>query len=154
VTATDAASPVSRSMNADRPYTIFVHPFHAFLLACAVSLFLGATINDLAYYETHQIQWKNFASWLLVGGLTAGGLALAWAFLSLFARRNSRSRPILYFLVLLVVWVMGFVDELVHAKDAWASMPEALILSSVLAIAAIGTTIIGFSPGRSERVLR
>ena len=38
-------------------------PLHAILLGGTVSLFLGAMLSDIAYYQTHQIQWSNFASW-------------------------------------------------------------------------------------------
>ena len=40
------------------------------------------------------------------------------------ARAARRRDGLVYFLVLLAAWVLGFVDALVHAKDAWASMPD------------------------------
>ena len=46
-------------------------------------------------------------------------------------------------MLLLAAFVLGIVDELVHAKDAWASMPEALILSAVVATLVIVATAIG-----------
>ena len=42
-------------------------PLHATLLAGSVPLFLGALLSDVAYYQTYQIQWSNFASWLIAG---------------------------------------------------------------------------------------
>ena len=70
------------------------------------------------------MQWKNFASWLIIGGLIFGGFALLWALVDLFRAGQDGRRPIVYFLLLLAAWILGFIDELVHAKDAWASMPE------------------------------
>ena len=36
-------------------------PLHATLLAGTVPLFLGALLSDIAYTQTYQIQWANFA---------------------------------------------------------------------------------------------
>ncbi len=70
------------------------------------------------------MQWKNFASWLIVGGLVFGGFALLWALIELFRADQRGRRPTIYFLLLLATWVLGFINALVHAKDAWASMPD------------------------------
>ena len=56
----------------------------------------------------------------------------------------TRNVPVV-FLLLLAAWVLGFVDELVHAKDAWASMPEGLIMSVLVAGLATAATVLGFS---------
>ena len=126
-----------------------LHPLHAFLLAAAVPLFLGALLSDYAYSESYEIQWKNFASWLIVGSLVFSGFALLWAMIDLFrARGRGRSR-IIYILILLAAWGLGFVNALVHAKDAWASMPAALILSAIVALLAIAATWLGFSTLRA-----
>lgn len=61
-----------------------LHPLHAFLLAGAVPLFLGAMLSDIAYTSSYQIQWINFASWLIAGGLVFGACALLWAIIDLF----------------------------------------------------------------------
>lgn len=123
-----------------------LHPFHAALLAGALPLFLGALLSDLAYSGSFEVQWKNFASWLIAGGLVLGGLALLWALVELLrSGRPERQRLIIYFLLLLAAWVLGFVNALVHAKDAWASMPAALIYSAIVAVLAIAATTIGFS---------
>ena len=56
----------------------------------------------------------------------------------------------LYFFLLLATWVLGFIDALVHAKDAWASMPEGLILSAVVAALAIAATALASPPSRER----
>jgi uncharacterized membrane protein len=126
-----------------------LHPLHAILLAGTVPLFLGVLLSDIAYASSYEVQWKNFASWLIVGGLVFGGFALLWALIDLF-RADKRRR--LYFFVLLASWGVGFVDALVHAKDAWASMPEGLILSAVVAALAITATAFGFSSFRAREL--
>ena len=61
-----------------------LHPLHAILLAFPFPLFLGALLSDLAYWATFQVQWINFSSWLIAGGLFVGGFALLWALIDLF----------------------------------------------------------------------
>lgn len=129
-----------------------LHPLHAFLLAGTVPLFLGALLSDLAYSESYEVQWKNFASWLIVGGLVFGGFALLCALIELLRADRRGQRPILYFLLLLSAWVLGFINALIHAKDAWASMPAALILSVIVAVLTVAAAVLGFATLRTRPV--
>ena len=135
----------------DRPPSI-LHPVHAVLLAGALPLFLGALLSDIAYSSSYQVQWTNFASWLIAGGLVFSGFALLWALIELLRVDRRGGRRLLYFLLLLATFVLGFVNALVHAKDAWAAMPAGLILSVIVAILAIAATWVGFSTLRSGGV--
>lgn len=117
------------------------------LLAGTVPLFLGAALADIAYMLTFQIQWNNFASWLLVGGLVFGGIALLFAIVELFTADRLRAMAP-YVAVLLAAWVVGFFDALVHARDAWASMPAGLILSLIAAVLVCAATWLGFRTPR------
>ena len=133
---------------------IRMHPrplgrFHAFLLAAMVPLFLGAGLSDYAYWSSHQIEWSNFASWLTVGGLVFGTAALICAAADV-ARAGRTGASRIYALVLLATWVLGFVNAIVHARDAWAVMPTGLVLSMVVAVLACVSALIGFSHLRSE----
>lgn len=123
-----------------------LHPLHAILLAFPLPLFLGALLSDLAYKSSFQVQWYNFSSWLLAGGLIGGGFALLWAFIDLMRSGSvRRRRAAIYFLVLLAMWVLGFIDALVHSKDAFAIMPEALYLSTTATIFALVAAWLGYS---------
>jgi uncharacterized membrane protein len=135
-----------------RDQTYPIHPVHAVLLAGTVPLFMGALLSDIAYTQSYELQWKNFASWLIPGGLIFGGFALLWTTIELFRADRRAYRPILYFLVLLSAWLLGFINALIHAKDAWASMPMALILSMIVAALAVVATWLGFSTLRSGAV--
>jgi uncharacterized membrane protein len=130
---------------------VILSPLHAVLLAGIVPLFLGALLCDWAYGSTYEIQWKNFASWLLVGALVYGGVALLWSLIDLVRADRRGGRPLLYFLLLLAAWVLGFINALVHAKDAWASMPAALILSVIVALLAVAATVLGFTANRAGK---
>ena len=134
-------------------YRRVIHPVHAVLLAAILPCFLGALLADLAYDASYEIQWTNFASWLVVAGLTFGGLALLWAAIDLLRADVRRERRwILYFVVLLAAWIVGFFNALVHARDAWAAMPAGLILSLIAFILAFIATWLGFSSLRTGDV--
>ena len=123
-----------------------IHPVHAVLLASILPLFLGALLSDWAYSSSYQIQWTNFASWLIAGALVFGGLALVWAVIELLrSDAVERRKGLLYVLVLLAAWILGFVNALVHAKDAWAAMPTGFILSVIVFILAFAAVWLGFS---------
>lgn len=123
-----------------------LHPLHAILLAFPLPLFAGALISDFAYRATFHVQWANFSSWLIAGGLFVGGFALLWALINLFRRGPARKGSlIVYFIALLAAWVLGFINALVHAKDAWATMPEGLYLSAIATLLALVAAWIGYS---------
>lgn len=105
---------------------------HTILLAGTVPLFLGALLNDIAYFKTYQIQWSNFASWLIAGGLLLCGLALVFALVNLLRAKRKAGAPLVYFVLLLATWVLGLINAFQHAKDAWAAMPGGLILSAIV----------------------
>lgn len=129
-----------------------LNPVQAVLLASAFPLFLGGLLSDWAYSSTYQIQWTNFASWLIAGGLVFVGLALLWALIDLFrsdVRRDGSSW--IHFGLLVATFVVGFFNSLVHAKDAWAAMPEGLILSIVTVLLSLAAIWTGFSNWREGR---
>lgn len=128
-----------------RRYSQAIHPLHAVLLAGSVPLFLGATLSDLAYRASFHFQWVNMASWLLAGGLLLAGIALVFVIVDL-ARAHRRVHGIgRYAVVLLAAWVVGFLDALYHARDAWASMPMGLVLSVITTLLAAAAAWLGFA---------
>ena len=125
-----------------------IHPFHAAMLAGTVPLFLGVLLADYAYWSSYQIEWSNFASWLLIGAMVFATVALLCAVIDLARGR----RALVYTLVLAVIWVLGFFNALQHARDAWAIMPTALVLSLIVAVLACVATWNGFSSLRAGGV--
>jgi uncharacterized membrane protein len=124
-------------------------PLHATLLAGTVPLFLGGLLSDIAYYQSYQIQWSNFAAWLIAGGLLFCGLALLFGLLNLIRAEHKGGRALVYFLVLLATWLLGLVNAFEHAKDAWAVMPSGLVLSVIVSALACIATWIGLTNLRS-----
>ena len=137
----------------DRARAVPLHPVHAVLLAGALPLFIGTLLSDWAYGATYEVQWTNFASWLLAGALLCTGLALIWSLIELLRADRHGRRSWMPFLLLLATFILGFVNILVHSKDVWATMPEALILSiivTLLALAAIWSAFAGPRPGAAK----
>jgi len=129
-------------------YSRVIHPLHSVLLAGTVALFFSAALTDAVYASTYEIQWSNFASWLIVGGLVLGGIALIFAIIDL--SRPARRAPgiVVYAAVLLAAWVIGFFSALMHARDAWGSMPGGLVLSVIATLLASVATWFGFATPR------
>lgn len=127
-------------------------PLHAMLLAGSVPLFLGALLSDIAYFNSYQIQWSNFAAWLIAGGLVFCGLALLFALVNLIRAERKGGRATLYFVLLLATWVLGLVNAFEHAKDAWAVMPSGLVLSVIVTGLAAVAAWTGLSNLRSGGV--
>ena len=125
---------------------------HAFFLATTVPPFLGAALCDYVYTASYQVQWINFAAWLIVGGLVFGAVALVYAFVDWFLDGRGRRLPV-HDAVVLVMWAVGFFDVLIHSRDAWATMPTGLVLSVIATILAGLATWLGFSgiPGPRMR---
>lgn len=128
-----------------RPRVIALHPGHASLVAGAATVFVGALLSDIAYARDPQPQWANFASWLIVGGMVLAGFALLWSLLSLMTPDGRRRRALVALGLLALTFVVGFLDALMHTRDAWAMMPGGLILSILLAAGGIATAWTAFA---------
>jgi uncharacterized membrane protein len=126
-----------------------LHPFHAALLAGTVPLFVGVLLSDFAYYSSAEVQWKNFASWLIVGGLVFGVLTLLFALIEFLRAKPRDRRQTLYLALLLAICVLGFINALVHAGDAWASMPAGIVFSAIVALLVLTATWLGFASVRA-----
>jgi uncharacterized membrane protein len=142
---------MAETYDMDRPRPI--HPLHAILLTFPFPLFLGALISDLAYWSTYHVQWSNFAAWLIAGALLAGGFVMLCALIDWARGGQERTgRHVAYFIMLLAMWVLGFINALVHAKDAWATMPGGLWLSVIVTLLALAASWIGYSGLRAQQV--
>lgn len=131
-----------------------VHPLHALLLAFPIALFSSALLSDITYLKSAEIQWSNFASWMIIGALVFGAPVLLWAALSLFRHRrdSGRSRALTYFLLVLVMWIAGLLNAFKHSQDAWSSVGSAgLLLSIVSTFAALAAGWILYSVGGIDR---
>lgn len=133
---------------APRPVFHALHPLHAVLLASTLPLFLGALLSDIAYAQTYHVQWTNFASWLIVGGLVLAGIVMVIALVGLLRADRRDGRSMLYAVLVVGVFVLGLFNALVHARDAWAVMPGAVVLSTLTFLLAAAATWMGFAGRR------
>ena len=52
----------------------------------------------------------------------------------------------------LATWIVGFFNALMHARDAWASMPGGLVLSVITFVLACVATFFACCPARTGGV--
>jgi uncharacterized membrane protein len=126
------------------------HPLFAFLLAAQVPLYSGGLLSDVTYGNTAEPQWANFAAWLIAGAMVFTGLALLWALIALLLARPRWGWVLLCFVLLLATFALGLFDNLHHARDAWAIMPAAPILSGITALLALLACAVGFATLRTR----
>jgi uncharacterized membrane protein len=123
-----------------------VTTMHAVVTFASVPLFLGALLSDWAYSSSHQIQWVNFAAWLIAGGLLIAGLSLLWGAVAVLRSSAHRTRGgLMYLTLLLATFVVGVINALEHGKDGWAAMPTGLILSAVVVVLAAAASAVGLT---------
>ena len=126
------------------------HPVHIVLAVSMLPLFLGSLLSDWAYTSTYQIQWINFASWLIVGALIFAGLTLLWAVIDALRADAPRGREKwVYAFLVAATTVVGFINAFVHAKEAGATMPAGLVLSVITLILAAASIWHGFAGPRT-----
>lgn len=119
-------------------------PLHAILLAFPVALFPGALAADVTYLNSSEMQWSNFAAWLIAGALLFTGLALAWALVRLALRCAG---SLWLAAVLAALFATGLINAFQHSHDGWSSVGTTglalSVISTVLALAAgwIGYTV-------------
>jgi uncharacterized membrane protein len=119
---------------------------HAVIAFSSVPLLLGALLSDWAYFSSQEIQWVNFAAWLVAGGLLLAGPALVWGAVDVLRSPDARHRRgLIYLGLLLATFVVGIINALVHAMDGWAAMPTGLILSAVVLVLATAASAVGLA---------
>ena len=89
--------------------------------------------------------WDLAALLLLVGAMVFTSIALLCGIVGLVRG----SRHVLYVVALVATWVIGFWNALHHARDAWAIMPMALVLSVIVTLLALLATWAGFASLRT-----
>lgn len=117
----------------------------AFFQSAAFALFAGTLLSDWAYWRSGEIQWINFASWLLFGGAVLAGLSLLTALVPLAAKKCRHQFNLLHALLLIALVALATLNSFVHARDAWASMPNALTISAVTVLLSLVCVVIGFN---------
>ena len=114
--------------------SLFGHPLHPLLVPFPIVGFIGALLCDIVYANTADMQWANFAVWLLTAGLVMGSLAVVAGLTDYLGDRRVRSikAATVHGVGNIVVMLLALWNVFVHSRDAWTSVvPEGLILSIV-----------------------
>ncbi|MCJ9714311.1 hypothetical protein LWS69_35195, partial [Bordetella hinzii] len=69
---------------------------------------------------------------------------LVLALIDLLRPARRVAGTVAYVLALLALWVVGIFNALVHARDAWGSMPAGLVLSVLAVVLACAVIWLGF----------
>ncbi|MGP1119698.1 DUF2231 domain-containing protein [Serratia sp. CY47444] len=96
--------------------------------------FTAALIFDIIYACTANIQWVNGAGWLIAIGLVFAiiprliNLVQVW----FGSGRLLGSSVKLHFWLNLIAIVFAIINAFVHSRDAYAVVPEGLVLSAIV----------------------
>ena len=111
-------------------------PFYSIFLPFPIACFTLALLTDVAYWQTGDLLWQDFSSWLLFSGLVFGGLAVLLAGVDLLTKRVTLGLVWPLGVGGAIVLILGFANSLVHAGDGWtAVVPYGLILSAITFVA-------------------
>lgn len=115
---------------------------HTFLRAIPMAAFTLALLSDIAFIQTSNLLWLHFSEWLLLAGIVGVGFDLLLCLIELPVRRV---RPAwLAVLLGVVVFILAFINNLVHTADGWtAVMPMGVALSAATVIAMLLTAWFG-----------
>lgn len=118
-------------------------PILLLLLSVPVAGFGGALATDITYASTANMMWANFSAWLLAAAMLMAVLAaIVWGIGTGFAR-SRRTAEVSWPVAggALSVLVLGFLDNLVHSRDAWTSVVPTGLSLSVLTVLAMLITV-------------
>lgn len=126
-----------------------VQAIQSLLVTLAVACFILALGTDIIYWQTSNLMWVEFSAWLLLVGIVTGVAAVPFGAIEFFSRDWEDRTGVSAWLPVIgwmVVLILAFFNNLVHAADGWAAiMPWGLPLSALtvlvmLAVAWLGAT--------------
>jgi uncharacterized membrane protein len=118
------------------------HTIHRLLASFPIACFTLALGTDIAYWRTSNLMWLEFSAWLLLAGITVGVVAAVFGAISFLVRFGIRPVRFAWPSVLgtLIVLILAFFNNLVHAADGWtAIMPWGLTLSALTVLVMLVT---------------
>lgn len=139
------------TLGSDRGRRARAHPIHGILSAFPLSLFTAALVADIAYANSANMQWANFAVWLIAGGCVMGVLAAVAGLVDAFAfsrhrRRTRGAANWIHSLGTIVMLVLAIINGFIHSRDAWTSVvPTGLTLSAIVTLLAWVTSWVGYT---------
>jgi uncharacterized membrane protein len=118
------------------------------LVPFPIVCFTLALVTDIIYWRTSYLMWAEFSAWLLLAGITFGAVAALFGIIDFFGNREIRARRPAWPHAIgnVVVLVLAFFNNLVHAADGWTSVvPWGLTLSALTVLVMLVTGWLGAS---------
>ncbi len=121
------------------------HPILRILVSFPIACFASALATDILYAATANMMWADFSTWLLAAGMAFAVLAAIAGIIDIIASRRVRpQRPFGLIIGSALVMILGFLDNLIHTRDAWTSVvPFGLALSLATVIVMLVTAWLG-----------
>jgi uncharacterized membrane protein len=124
------------------------HTIHRLLASFPIASFTLALGTDIAYWRTSNLMWLEFSAWLLLAGIAVGVAAAVFGAVSYLVRFGTQAVRFGWPAAIgtLVVLILAFFNNLVHAADGWtAVMPWGLTLSALTVLVMLVTIWLGAS---------
>ncbi len=128
-------TPTGTSRHAARPSAPAV-ALYELLNPLPFGFFTAAWIFDILYVKTYDVFWTHAASWLIVLGLILAiiprliNLVQVWV-----GHRYPQGSPVkVHFWANALAVVLAIVNAFIHSRDAYAVVPEGVILSTLVVL--------------------
>ncbi|MGG6108823.1 hypothetical protein QNH99_11630 [Pantoea allii] len=105
---------------------------YALLEPVPLGFFVAAWLFDIIYMKTYIILWSISASWLIAIGLVMAILPRVISLVYMF--RGSTAPEKTHFWLSLVAVLLAIVNAFIHSRDAYAVVPTAAVLSTLVVI--------------------
>jgi uncharacterized membrane protein len=124
----------------ERPMAVFssqnrdaaAYPLQSLFVPFPFVCFTLTLGTDIAFWQSGNLMWQNFSSWLLFAGLVFGAIGMVAGLIDLVRRRTRPLRPpLLSAFLYLAILALALLNSFVHAGDGWtAVVPNGLLLSA------------------------
>jgi len=105
---------------------------YALLEPVRLGFFVAAWLFDIIYMKTFIILWSISASWLIAIGLVIAILPRIISLIYMF--RGSTAPEKTHFWLSLVAIILAIANAFIHSRDAYAVVPTATLLSTLVVI--------------------
>ncbi|WP_349886127.1 hypothetical protein [Pantoea ananatis] len=105
---------------------------YALLEPVPLGFFVAAWLFDIIYMKTFIILWSISASWLIAIGLVIAILPRIISLIYMF--RGSTAPEKTHFWLSLIAIILAIANAFIHSRDAYAVVPTATILSTLVVI--------------------
>ena len=116
---------------------------HSLLVPFPIVCFVGALFADIAYVQTIDFMWANFAVWLLAFGLIFGALAALTGIIDFIRKLRVRKQAIgwIHALGNDTAMLLALINAFVHSRDGYTAVVPTGITLSILTVLILLVTV-------------